>query len=202
MELGKASNASHAPSAASCRNGAQLLELGKDRSPRHPLHGLPRSQWSPAFGAGKSFYLNRTNRSGILSQWSPAFGAGKSWLRKPGSLSPRCSRNGAQLLELGKVDRRVDCFPAIQVAMEPSFWSWEKLTAMQKAYRQRASRNGAQLLELGKVAKNFNRAVRDFMVAMEPSFWSWEKVMVPRCRGAAGICRNGAQLLELGKGPA
>ena len=86
--------------------------------------------------------------------------------------------------------------------MEPSFWSWEKLTAMQKAYRQRASRNGAQLLELGKVAKNFNRAVRDFMVAMEPSFWSWEKVMVPRCRGAAGICRNGAQLLELGKGPA
>ena len=49
------------------------------------------------------FYLNRTNRSGILPQWSPAFGAGKR-PRRPHT--PQRSP-----------------LPA----MEPSFWSWEKV---------------------------------------------------------------------------
>ena len=36
------------------------------------------SQWSPAFGAGKSRCAITTTSSVIQSQWSPAFGAGKS----------------------------------------------------------------------------------------------------------------------------
>ena len=39
------------------------------------------------------------------------------------------------------------------VAMEPSFWSWEK--------------------QIGEVEKTYWDAV-----AMEPSFWSWEKVQI------------------------
>ena len=60
-----------------CRNGAQLLELGKAAS--KVLTPCPSNppQWSPAFGAGKSGDIVLTEE--VLS-----------------------GRNGAQLLELGK----------------------------------------------------------------------------------------------------
>ena len=88
----------------------------------------PESQWSPAFGAGKSVRpcsvdarsARRRNGAQLLE-----LGKAGSWSRgSPRARLPR--RNGAQLLELGKESRRVltrtstDC------------------------------RNGAQLLELGK----------------------------------------------------
>ena len=38
------------------------------------------SQWSPAFGAGKSLPRNGRHPPNRSSQWSPAFGAGKRCL--------------------------------------------------------------------------------------------------------------------------
>ena len=61
-------------------------------------------------------------------------------------------RNGAQLLELGKV--------------YPSGYPWGAS----------GGRNGAQLLELGKVGGGMNFSGQALTVAMEPSFWSWEKI--------------------------
>ena len=82
LELGKARAAPLATTGRSSRNGAQLLELGKVECFSHRSHRGNTSQWSPAFGAGKSLVLS----SGFwntpeMSQWSPAFGAGKSWQR-------------------------------------------------------------------------------------------------------------------------
>ena len=200
LELGKAADSPATHQGQGSRNGAQLLELGKegaDEWPQCGIHGL--SQWSPAFGAGKRgsardvVVLIDHGRNGAqllelgkesspfdiftganLSQWSPAFGAGKSHRRhphpaphRPVAMEPsfwswekRCdrptvppaspSRNGAQLLELGKASPRRYAPGAGSVAMEPSFWSWEKNTDMQGAFDLAA-------------------------VAMEPSFWSWEK---------------------------
>ena len=62
------------------------------------------------------------------------------------------------------------------VAMEPSFWSWEKLAGPRASAPSTWRRNGAQLLELGK-ARGGRRVSRK------------------------SACRNGAQLLELGKDP-
>ena len=61
------------------------------------------------------------------------------------------------------------------VAMEPSFWSWEKAGAALPADAINASRNGAQLLELGKAEGERPPGTHRRTVAMEPSFWSWEK---------------------------
>ena len=135
-----------------CRNGAQLLELGKVAdSPKIDVEygsvamepsfwswekpgvagqaGGPsmRSQWSPAFGAGKSRHAQQKERRLMaMSQWSPAFGAGKSAAGIPAARQSR------------------------SVAMEPSFWSWEKLRLGIRVRTKTLSRNGAQLLELGK----------------------------------------------------
>ena len=183
---------------ASRRNGAQLLELGKEPNQLRTPGKLLMSQWSPAFGAGKSTRPSPLSESIMWSQWSPAFGAGKSrrYLHIPKELKlsqwspafgagkrsgkPRGwrrsrSRNGAQLLELGKDAKRSE------------------------ASTGAARRNGAQLLELGKVAgligarhdasssqwsPAFGAGKRPptnticgegRLVAMEPSFWSWEK---------------------------
>ena len=59
------------------RNGAQLLELGKASSFSDDACTITTPQWSPAFGAGKSY---RQALATILKAY----------------------RNGAQLLELGK----------------------------------------------------------------------------------------------------
>ena len=113
---------------------------------------------------------------------------------------PASSRNGAQLLELGKArhaqlsSRREDnpqWSPAFGAgksraasvwslmrqpspAMEPSFWSWEKHPELRIAWDSPGP-------------------------AMEPSFWSWEK-RSHRLGIEPVPPRNGAQLLELGKG--
>ena len=114
------------------------------------LAEIAESQWSPAFGAGKRREAIGGINWGSESQWSPAFGAGKS-----GRLDWREARR-------------------IVVAMEPSFWSWEKLA-------------------LGLVVGYF------LNVAMEPSFWSWEKIVSSPLPSSGHSRRNGAQLLELGK---
>ena len=83
--------------------------------------------------------------------------------------------------------------------MEPSFWSWEKVTSGIPAGRHGGGRNGAQLLELGKAQHRSPVVAAAQAVAMEPSFWSWEKpekVLKPKDHLSS---RNGAQLLELGK---
>ena len=61
------------------------------------------------------------------------------------------------------------------VAMEPSFWSWEKSLSSLQAAAHAVGRNGAQLLELGKVPFFLGGFPSVCLVAMEPSFWSWEK---------------------------
>ena len=114
------------------------------------LAEIAESQWSPAFGAGKRREAIGGINWGSESQWSPAFGAGKS-----GRLDWREARR-------------------IVVAMEPSFWSWEKAAHEHNLRRRPAGRNGAQLLELGKASSRVG------------------------C-GLLPQRRNGAQLLELGK---
>ena len=187
-----------------CRNGAQLLELGKVAdSPKIDVEygsvamepsfwswekpgvagqaGGPsmRSQWSPAFGAGKRCQSSAPLNSGpssMRSQWSPAFGAGKSRHAQQKERRLMAMSQWSPAFGAGKSAAGI---PAARqsrsVAMEPSFWSWEKLRLGIRVRTKTLSRNGAQLLELGKA-----RACR----------WTrW-----------ARSCRNGAQLLELGKG--
>ena len=54
LELGKAQAAPPATTDQSSRNGAQLLELGKANDIGTRRTGFWKSQWSPAFRAGKS----------------------------------------------------------------------------------------------------------------------------------------------------
>ena len=224
MELGKGSTRCHRPGTRPCRNGAQLLELGKAIEVQTYFVQDPRPQWSPAFGAGKRALTEEVVTEAIQLQWSPAFGAGKRG-RQRSVLPEHDGRNGAQLLELGKVPSDRVLQPECPVAaMEPSFWSWEK-DPPQPGY---GSVNSAAMepsfwsWEKG-LTKLVQRKVHP-AAAMEPSFWSWEKVT----RLAAGVLggqpqwspafgagkrsktsldnkrlsksRNGAQLLELGKG--
>ena len=72
-------------------------------------------------------------------------------LRPRGRLGLPHGRNGAQLLELGKGGNDLLPVARDRVAMEPSFWSWEKPSPKWKTPSKP-------------------------VVAMEPSFWSWEKV--------------------------
>ena len=173
LELGKGSTRCHRPGTRPCRNGAQLLELGKAIEVQTYFVQDPRPQWSPAFGAGKRALTEEVVTEAIQPQWSPAFGAGKSFHRQ---------------------SQRVQVSTA---AMEPSFWSWEKEPQHAIPSRYRNGRNGAQLLELGKVG-NYAAAAQEIQAAMEPSFWSWEKTD-GRMDLMLGRGRNGAQLLELGK---
>ncbi len=133
------------------RNGAQLLELGKGYQSHTCWLSVVMSQWSPAFGAGKRLIRCIGTVESDMSQWSPAFGAGKSFGLDHAKLLIYFCRNGAQLLELGKatidyirsiLKERSQWSPAFGagksscgdvggdgggvVAMEPSFWSWEK----------------------------------------------------------------------------
>ena len=147
---------------------------------RRPPAGRDPSQWSPAFGAGKSntrlatmIYLIKVAMepsfwswekptpspvpsAGILvamepsfwswekssvwiddfdeavsSQWSPAFGAGKRRANSSAHAPTKHCRNGAQLLELGKGYVNDPVWSHQEVAMEPSFWSWEKWAAVE-----------------------------------------------------------------------
>ena len=248
MELGK--GAHHIPSdrrKPSSRNGAQLLELGKG-SPSHRPHNTSESQWSPAFGAGKSASGTASDHRAIKSQWSPAFGAGKSGVFLPQISSwkhvamepsfwsweklsiiirilehPRNVAMEPSFWSWEKLATLLHHVLVILVAMEPSFWSWEKTSVSANLSQTRESRNGAQLLELGKVltretlwrgtnesqwspafgagksTPHYHCSCPNRRVAMEPSFWSWEKMwkLVKEDLGLSG--RNGAQLLELGK---
>ena len=63
---------------STCRNGAQLLELGKALVEEYKATVAKMSQWSPAFRAGKRRRGKSTLKSAWGSQWSPAFRAGKS----------------------------------------------------------------------------------------------------------------------------
>ena len=157
-----------------CRNGAQLLELGKAERPceglRTALAAMEPSFWSwekpdktlayvpalpaamePSFWSWEKAPPEKKQSKTCAPQWSPAFGAGKSqYAACEDSPSIRC-RNGAQLLELGKV-----C-PSPTVCI------------------RFARRNGAQLLELGKAHWAAGTTQENTLAAMEPSFWSWEK---------------------------
>ena len=106
-------------------------------------------QWSPAFGAGKSFHRQSQRVQVSTAAMEPSFW---SWEKEPQHAIPsryRNGRNGAQLLELGKVGNYAAAAQEIQAAMEPSFWSWEKTDGRMDLMLGRG-RNGAQLLELGK----------------------------------------------------
>ena len=148
---------------------------------------------------GKVIIISSSRCSRCRSQWSPAFGAGKSSFLLGGLPLGVSSRNGAQLLELGKAASGVGAGYVRHVAMEPSFWSWEKSSSDAAPGFRLPRRNGAQLLELGKGRGLCPSSVsrpgsqwspafgagksllvrglrhRQRGVAMEPSFWSWEK---------------------------
>ena len=112
---------------------------------------MAMSQWSPAFGAGKSAAGIPAARQSRSVAMEPSFW---SWEKLRLGIRVRTktlSRNGAQLLELGKAR-----------ACRWTRWA-------------RSCRNGAQLLELGKGIVLRPAEAAPSRVAMEPSFWSWEK---------------------------
>ena len=134
-----------------CRNGAQLLELGKAIEVQTYFVQDPRPQWSPAFGAGKRSRSMPFLRVTEMAAMEPSFW---SW------------EKGRSILVHGKGGH---------AAMEPSFWSWEKSPASAVSNTDSSRRNGAQLLELGKAELATYLAKLQSQAAMEPSFWSWEK---------------------------
>ena len=85
------------------RNGAQLLELGKGSTSARVRIGELRRNGAQLLELGKG-----TNQ----------ISAKKGSSRR---------RNGAQLLELGKGHPPCCRCPRWPAAMEPSFWSWEKI---------------------------------------------------------------------------
>ena len=133
------------------------------------------SQWSPAFGAGKSRrlalltgigrgrngaqllelgkakYLNTPATRAFQSQWSPAFGAGKSSLLQRTHLLTHT------------------------VAMEPSFWSWEKPRGKDPQGHTGGQSQWSPAFGAGKSKTCVEHSLEQAEVAMEPSFWSWEK---------------------------
>ena len=121
----------------------------KSRPTESSSQSVQSPQWSPAFGAGK-----RDRRVAAIPQQPSRNGAQLLELGK-GSTSARVRigelrRNGAQLLELGKGHPPCCRCPRWPAAMEPSFWSWEK--------------------------RRFDPwLISKICAAMEPSFWSWEK---------------------------
>ena len=224
MELGKARPPVHAPAADTCRNGAQLLELGKEDSPfvdqpreEHAamepsfwswekqapttsptcISGLP--QWSPAFGAGKS----RNHRQPHLvhpAAMEPSFWSWEKWSRHTSTATDQPCRNGAQLLELGKAS------PSVVPSASPIRPQWSP------AFGAGKSRNHRQphLVHPAAMEPSFWSWEKDQLdvtdlgrgrAAMEPSFWSWEKPSKSKPTSSRILGRNGAQLLELGKGP-
>ena len=84
-----------------CRNGAQLLELGKASRSTRPRHPTTSRNGAQLLELGKALPRRCLYATSARSQWSPAFRAGK---RHKSLLtgSPWYCRNGAQLLELGK----------------------------------------------------------------------------------------------------
>ena len=155
------------------------MELGKVDSGQRQPRNQRLVAMEPSFWSWEKHLIHRRPPAGRdPSQWSPAFGAGKS--RQCGSMTSmrRSRRNGAQLLELGKgAPIPAPTHQPNIVAMEPSFWSWEKIVSSPLPSSGHSRRNGAQLLELGKV----------FSLGR---------------KGKRSTCRNGAQLLELGKAAA
>ena len=163
--------------------------------------------------------------SKICAAMEPSFWSWEKSVSCPRSLDLIASRNGAQLLELGKAAHPGSATNSAPAAMEPSFWSWEKNTTTNPTTPKTTGRNGAQLLELGKaIAKPSQRSwkpaamepsfwswekrreIREIAgvssAAMEPSFWSWEKLPHSLYSSIQLSSRNGAQLLELGKAAA
>ena len=149
MELGKEED-----NAASYQSMMAAMEPSfwsweKSRPTESSSQSVQSPQWSPAFGAGK-----RDRRVAAIPQQPSRNGAQLLELGK-GSTSARVRigelrRNGAQLLELGKGHPPCCRCPRWPAAMEPSFWSWEK--------------------------RRFDPwLISKICAAMEPSFWSWEK---------------------------
>ena len=151
FRAGKRRTRSTSDTSRSRRNGAQLLELGKGRVGRIPGSDSSWSQWSPAFRAGKRGSVRALSAADCMSQWSPAFRAGKSGSSRANSATlPR--RNGAQLLELGKV--AAPSAPNAHVLSlsqwSPAFRAGKRTCAHNRKNKHNDRRNGAQLLELGK----------------------------------------------------
>ena len=90
----------------------------------------------------------------------------------------RTRRNGAQLLELGKVASiRRQQHRLVSPQWSPAFGAGKSRAGYLPRQVAEPSRNGAQLLELGKATTSMPKS-------------------------SVSCCRNGAQLLELGKAAA
>ena len=117
----------HSVASTDCRNGAQLLELGKEARLVTWLYSLITVAMEPSFWSWEKPAPDDTPLAPVVSQWSPAFGAGKRTLICRGLLILRLSQwspaFGAGKSRPGWVQRARVSWP---VAMEPSFWSWEK----------------------------------------------------------------------------
>ena len=129
----------------------------------------------PSFWSWEKSRPTESSSQSVQSpQWSPAFGAGTR-ARRVAAIPPQTSRNGAQLLELGKGST------SARVRIGELRRNGAQLLELGKGTNQISAkkgssrrRNGAQLLELGKGHPPCCRCPR-WPAAMEPSFWSWEK---------------------------
>ena len=157
------------------------------------------SQWSPAFGAGKSRrlalltgigrgrngaqllelgkakYLNTPATRAFQSQWSPAFGAGKSSLLQRTHLLTHTVAMEPSFWSWEKGFTLAEVLHDRGVAMEPSFWSWEKPRGKDPQGHTGGQSQWSPAFGAGKSKTCVEHSLEQAEVAMEPSFWSWEK---------------------------
>ena len=156
------------------------MELGKGHRSGNRRRRPSGRNGAQLLELGKGRGINAWNYELAMSQWSPAFGAGKA--------CPWC--------QIGRLFRHV--------AMEPSFWSWEKteerflaifdeqMSQWSPAFGAGKSRrlalltgigrgrNGAQLLELGKAKYLNTPATRAFQSQWSPAFGAGKSSLLQR----------------------
>ena len=109
-------------------------------------------QWSPAFGAGKSGPIELDGERLIdQAAMEPSFWSWEKRLARAPLPNAACSRNGAQLLELGKAGA-LAYRPGntTRPQWSPAFGAGKSRTPHPPRRSPTTRRNGAQLLELGK----------------------------------------------------
>ncbi len=142
---------------------------------RRPPAGRDPSQWSPAFGAGKSNTRLATMIYLIKVAMEPSFW---SWEKPTPSPVPSAG---------------------ILVAMEPSFWSWEKSSVWIDDFDEAVSSQWSPAFGAGKRRANSSAHAPTKHCRNGAQLLELGKAELAALVGTVGLGRNGAQLLELGK---
>jgi len=123
-------------------------EKGLTKLVQRKVH--PAAAMEPSFWSWEKVTRLAAGVLGGQPQWSPAFGAGKRSKTSLDNKRLSKSRNGAQLLELGKGRMRPLRWQRLICRNGAQLLELGKAPLRSLAHLQDLRRNGAQLLELGK----------------------------------------------------